>query len=329
MTWGLAESPSQPGNDAFIAEKLAKCYGLPHDYLLTEVSGDPPEQVVDAFLSASGGTTDQLFPYLDGLRMWSSFPERGIDGVIRGDEGFGWIPVHSEQLARTSVGMMTLSDFMDDATAEQMSDRPQVIPDELKHREDETIATYRDRLYHSFRIPIGLAALNDVKAPFVEIASPFLSRRVLEFIREMPDQLRTDKNLFKDIAKSVSPPIPYATMGADDDKNDYLGSIVYSRWLQNELKTEIAVRLFPTRFRESLLTGSRRPPSPLEPSRNLRAAIKRIIPASWVKTVRAQMGPVLPGYRLMSLRSSLICRMVRLLEEDSKLLGSTQEGSLL
>lgn len=329
MTWGLADSPTQPGNDAFIAKKLAKYYGLPHNYLLADVSGDPPEQVVDAFLSASGGTTDQLYPYLDGLRMWSSFPGLGIDGVIRGDEGFGQDPLHSDQHARAAVGMVTLADFLDEATVEQLSDQRQRIPDGLKRRESETVATYRDRIYHSFRIPVGLAALNDVKAPFVEIASPMLSRRVMEFIREMPDQLRTYKNLFKDIARSLSPPIPYATMGADDDKNDYLGSLIYTRWMAEELGTESAHRLFPAPFRAAMLATIRRAPSPLEPSRNLRAALKRIIPSSWVNTIRIQMAPFVPGYRLLSLRSALICRMIRLLEEDSKLLGNTQERAVL
>ncbi len=329
MTWGLAASLAQPGNDAFIAKELAKHYGLPHDYLLTEISEAPPEQVVDAFLSASGGTTDQLFPYLDGLRLWCSFPERGIDGVIRGDEGFGSIPVNSELQARSVLMMVVLADFMDEATAEQLSGGTQRVPEDLKRRADETLAVYRDRIYHAYRIPIGLAALNDVKAPFVEIACPLLSRRVLEFVREMPDQLRTDKGLFKDLAKSVSPPIPYATMGADDDRNGYLESATYSGWLEQELETVIAHRLFPGHSRESLIAAVQQPPSLLGPNRSLRAALKRIIPTSWVRGVRAQMGPILPGKRLLSLRSALICRMVRLLEEDSNLLGSAQKRAAI
>jgi hypothetical protein len=323
MTWGLGSSRTQPGNDAFIAEKLARHYGLSHDYLLTEASERPPEPVVDAFLSASGGTTDQLFPYLDGLRMWSAFSDRGIDGVIRGDHGFGWIPVGSEQHARTSVDLMVLEDFMDQATAEQISGQGQKIPEGLRRREDETIPTYRDRLYHLHRIPVGLAALSDVKAPFVEIASPLLSRRLLEFVQEMPDEFRTNKLLFKAIAKSVSPPIPYATMGADDDRDDYLGSAPFSRWLEQELGTELAQHLFPSSFRASLLEAIRRTPSPLAPSRNLRGVLKRIIPTSWVRAVRAKMGPILPGHRLLALRASLICRMVRLLEQDADLLNSS------
>src|SRR5262249_44641996 len=204
MTWGLASSIKEPGNDAYIAKQLSAHYGLHHDYLLTEMSEEVPKQVVDAFLGASGGTTDDLSPYLDGLRLWSSFAAQGVDGVIRGDEGFGWIPVKSEQHARTSVGMMLLTDFMDQASAEELSDGRQTLPDELRRRPLETIAACRDRLYHCYRIPVGLAGLNDVKAPFVEIASPLLSRRVLEYTRELPDHLRTDKTLFREVAKSVS-----------------------------------------------------------------------------------------------------------------------------
>jgi hypothetical protein len=99
--------------------------------------------------------------------------------------------------------------------------------------------------------------------------------------------------------------------------------------MEEELETGLAHGLFPALFREAMLAGIRRVPSALEPSRNLRAALKRIIPSSWVNTIRIQMAPFVPGYRLLSLRSSLICRMVRLLEEDAKLLGRNQERAVL
>jgi len=321
MTWGLAASLSQPGNDAFVAQKLAEHYALPHEYLLTDISEASPEQVVDAFLAASGGTTDQLFPYLDGLRLWSGFSNRGIDGVIRGDEGFGWIQVISEAHARASVGMALLSDFMDEATAEQIAGNRQQVPEHLRRREDESIPTYRDRLYHSYRIPVGLAALNDVKAPFVEIASPLISRSVLSYVREMPDALRTDKALFKSVARSVSPDIPYATMGADDDRNGYLKSDTYTRWFLEELATPEAERLFPASFRTPLMGEVLQGSWSLAPSWSMRAALKRVIPSSWVRLVRARMGLKGPEPRHLALRSCLICRMIRMLERDSRLLA--------
>ena len=320
MTWGMAASRTQPGNDAFIAEKLAAHYGLPHDYLLTEGPEDEPESVADRFLAASGGTTDQLFPYLDGLRMWAAFADQGIDGVIRGDEGFGWIPVKSEAHARNSVGLTLLSDFMDPSLAEEIADGGQQLPEEWVRRADESIPAYRDRLYHGYRIPVGLAALNDVKAPFVEIASPLLAREVLSFIRRMPDAQRTDKALFRQIATSLSPPLPYATMGADDDRNGYLGSGPYTRWFKEELGSAAAGALLPPSLQAELLAGLRGPASGGGSSRSLRAALKRIIPSAWVKAARAQMGPERPSRRLLTLRAALASRMVRLLEQDARTL---------
>ncbi len=320
ITWGLAASLTQPGNDAYVAKALAAHYQLPHDYLLTEMSQEGPEAVVDAFLRASGGDTDQLFPYLDGLRLWSSLPERGIEGIIRGDEGFGWVPVKSEAYARSSVGMMLLSDFLPPTLAESISGGGQHLPPAFERQgAEESLACYRDRLYHTYRIPIGLAALNEVKAPFVEIASPLISRRILEFVRQMPDALRTEKHLFRQVAKSVSPGIPYATMSADDDRSGYLQSEAYSRWMEEELGSEVAHRLLPEAFRESLRHSLRRQPSSLSPTRSLRAALKRLIPTGWVRSFRAQMGPVVPSQRLLALRASLTARTVRMLEADARI----------
>ena len=69
VTWGLASSRLERGNDAYIALRLAAHYGLSNDYLVTEMSEAPPAEVVDAFLATNGGTTDALFPYLDGLNL--------------------------------------------------------------------------------------------------------------------------------------------------------------------------------------------------------------------------------------------------------------------
>ncbi len=325
-TWGLAASITQPGNDAFVARDLANHYGLHHDYLHTDRAEDPPEEVVDRFLSASGGTTDQLFPYLDGLRLWSSFADQGIDGVIRGDEGFGWIPLNSEAHARSSVGMTLLRDFLDPAQAVEIAGRAQEIPQHLQRHPAETLATYRDRLYHGFRIPVGLAALNDVKAPFVEIASPLLSRHILAFVRRMPDPLRTDKALFRRIATSAGPHLPYATMAADDDGTEYLRSGPYLRWLEEELESGGAQHLLPSPFRKKLAGHLREAPSVLSPSRSLRSALKRIIPSRWIQIARSRMGPLQPGGGTLALRAGLASRMIRILEADGRHLDSLRRN---
>lgn len=318
ITWGLASSLSQPGNDAFIARRLATHYGLTHDYLLSERSEDPPTAVVDRFLAASGGATDQLFPYLDGLCMWASFATSGISGVIRGDEGFGWIPVRTTQHARSCVGLTRLGDFLPQAEAEELADGAQRLPETLEQRAGESIPTYRDRLYHGYRIPVGLAALNDVKTPYVEIASPLLAREVLTFVREMPDDLRTDKLTFRQIAKAVGPPMPYATMGADDDRNDYLRSEAYRCWFHEELGTGTVEALLPASLRARLLGHLSETSFAPASTRTVRAALKRVIPTPWIRAVKARLGPELPSWRFLALRTALTSRLVRLLESDAK-----------
>jgi len=152
----------------------------------------------------------------------------------------------------------------------------------------------------------------------VEIASPLLAREALTFIRRMPDAQRTDKALFRRIAKALSPPIPYATMGADDDRNGYLGSGPYTRWFKEELGGPRAGTLLPPFLQAGLLSGLEGSASDGNSSRSARAMLKRIIPTAWVRAARAQMGPGRPSRRLLTLRAALGIRMVRLLEEDAR-----------
>lgn len=327
VTWGLASSISQPGNDAYVARQLSRHFGLVHEYLVVDHLEQNPIEVIDRFLSASGGTTDQLSGYLDGLGIWSSLAAQNMDGIIRGDAGFNGGPVYSKQQARTSSSMVLLSDFLDEHTTEQISDGEQSLPDDFQPTPGESHACYRDRIYHSFRIPIGLAALSDVKTPFVEIASPLLSRRVIEFIREMPDSLRANRDLYVRLVKDLSPSIPFSFMHADDNSEDFLWSIPYVQWLEDELESDMAMRLFPLQFRQALMADIRQGPFPGRPSRSFRAVVKRFIPSQVIQTIRARKGHLaeVPGLRQVALRAALICRMIRIYEDDALLLNSGEK----
>jgi len=53
-----------------------------------------------------------------------------------------------------------------------------------------------------------LGALTALKTPYVEVVNLFLTHRVLETVREFPDEYRTDKRLYPAYAKSRSPDVP-------------------------------------------------------------------------------------------------------------------------
>src|SRR5690606_5799598 len=76
-------------------------------------------------------------------------------------------------------------------------------------RPDESLAAWRDRLYQQFRLPVMLAALTDLKTPYVEVVNPLLFARVLAYARKLPDALRTDKRLWRATVDAWSPDVPY------------------------------------------------------------------------------------------------------------------------
>ena len=319
VTWGLAASRTQRGNDAYVAQRLAEHYGLRNDYLLTDMAEASPREVVDAFLAAHGGTTDEMFPYLDGLRLWSGFSAEGVDGIIRGDEGFGTRP-RPETHHRYAQGIISLQEILDEETAGQIAGGLQEVPAELWRRQGESVQTYGDRLVHSFFIPVGLAALSDVKAPFLEIANPMLAGSILAFVRRMPDRLRVRRALYESLASAVSPPVPFATMAADDDRGGYLSSGAYRQWMAEELMDSFAERRLPAGFREAMRASLQAGSSSLLSSRSLRAVLKRVVPTSWVISVRSWRRPEPPTTGLLAFRCALASRLSRILEQDAALL---------
>ena len=325
VTWGLAASRTQRGNDAYVAQRLAEHYGLRNDYLLTDMAEASPQEVVDAFLAAHGGTTDEMFPYLDGLRLWSGFSAEGVDGIIRGDEGFGVDP-RPEIYHRFALGIITLPEILDEETAEQIAGGRQEVPEELQRRQGESVQTYGDRLVHVFSVPVLLAALSDVKAPFLEIANPLLAGSILAFVRRLPDRLRARRALFERVTEAACPPIPFATLAADDHRSGYLSTDAYRTWMVQELESGFVERMLPARFRRTLVASLRRGEISMMGSRSMRTVIRRVLPESWVIAARSWRKPDLPQDRVLAFRCALASRMARLLELDAGCLDATDRS---
>jgi hypothetical protein len=324
VTWGMARSRTQRGNDAHVARDLARHYGLANDYLVTELSEAAPEAVVDAFLAAHGGTTDALFPYLDGLRMWSRFSAEGVEGIIRGDEGFGTQP-RPEGHHPPAQGLILLQDFLDQETAGHISDGGQGMPEELLRRAGESLQAYGDRLVHSHFIPVTLAGLTDVKAPFLEIANPMLAGSVLAFVRQMPDAMRAGRAVYQRLTASVGPPVPFARLSADDNWNGFLYSESYTRWMSEELQGGFGDRHLPPRFRESLLAALGAGASSQGQTHAGKRFLKRVIPKSWVALARSLARPEPPQARELAFRCALASRLARLLQQDGQILAGAPQ----
>ena len=307
VTWGLASSRTREVNDAAVARELAGALGVSNNYYPTDLTSEPIDLVLDRFVRLGEGRIDHLSAYMDGFAMWKSLFEDGVEGLVRGDEGLGWgmprIPMAAT--VRIGVGCALCSDFRnlkpyrDDLAAQE-------LPQNLLKGEGETLPAWRDRLYHQFRLPTIISALGDLRLAYMEQASPLLSRRILRAVRQLPDDLRTNKILFKRIVGAMSPKIEFASSGAIASPQQILRDERIVDLLKEELSSEHLKQVVPAgllgRIVEGMETG-------------------RVRTSRWDAYSRRVKTRLLGGevdYNVLAFRVFIISRMNTLLSHDSR-----------
>jgi len=243
VTWGRPDSAEQDGSDAQIARQVATALGVPNRFFAI-ASRCAPDVALDRFLAAGEGRVARISGYVDGFDVWKTLFEEGYDGVIRGDEAFGSIPVTSPFGARWTANLTTLADYYSAAECEAFELPEQNIPERLERGRDETLATWRDRLYQEFRVPTVLAGLTDLKAAYVEVGNPLLAQSVLACVRALPDELRTGKCLWKEVVEAQLPNMALATHVAIPSLNEFLTDRRVIDLMIDELSSQRAAAIF-------------------------------------------------------------------------------------
>jgi len=98
-----------------------------------------------------------------------------------------------------------------------------------------------------------LAALTDIKLSYVEQINPLLSKAILKVVRTIPDALRTDKTLFKEIVADIAPQIPFATKSANAMVKNILRTEPLTALLKSEIGSDDACKLFGAGFVDYIL----------------------------------------------------------------------------
>lgn len=321
VTWGLPEATKQNGNDAFVARTLARSFAVPHRYFAITTARESPDVVLDRFVSAGEGRVDRISGYVDGFQVWKTLFDEGREGVIRGDEAFGSVPVNSPYAARQATSLTTLADYFPPAelAAFELPDQP--VPATLLQRDGETLATWRDRLYQQFRVPTLLAGLTDLKTAYVDVGNPFLAGSVLDCVRALPDELRTDKRLWRDFVGAQLPNTALATRVAIPSLTDYLRDPRVLERLLAELSSEHASALFTPLLRArccGALRNALREPAPRPRDDRAQALLVRAVPESLRQVVRNWRAnrPTLEPL-VFAFRAFLATRMHALLRADA------------
>jgi hypothetical protein len=316
VTWGLSGAAADPANDAAIARTLAEATGVEHRYFPTDHSSEEVAAVLGRFLVAGEGRSEDFGGYTDGLATWRRLFESGVAGVIRGDEpGWGYRTYHSESYARRRVHLRVLADYPPGHLIHRLGLEAQSVPPQLRRREGETLTTYRDRIYEAFNLPSFFAALNDIKTPYVEIANPFLSRRVVSAVRSLPDHLREHRRAFAAFVRAYGPDVPFATKAAPAEPTEYLSRPALLAEIRRELESTRAQRVLDGPALERLTAALDSSPT-FDARRRLRQAARKAIPDDLARRLRPNAA-ILLSARELAFRFYIASRMAAMLEQDA------------
>jgi len=324
VTWGLRASLHEKDNDAYVARNLATHFDLNHEYHETDLSSEPVEDIFRRYLVCGEGRIDHISGYMDGFQIWKTLHDTGVRGIIRGDQVFGRKTVSSPSQVRASAGMPLWSDFDGLRRLEEFGISPQSVPEALARGPQETLEAWRDRLQQDYRVPFVLAALSDLKLPYVEIISPLLSGSLVNEIRKLPDHLRTNKKLLRTIVHCLSPEVGFAKYWAAEPATRILESPRIVDVLREYLSSSHAEVVVPREFTRYVLdglamrAGSRRPPG----WRNLRRMAASYLPSWIMKRKTSQASALRPN--LLAFRVYLMARMHDLLAEDAASLRAVE-----
>ncbi|HZF27921.1 MAG TPA: asparagine synthase-related protein [Gammaproteobacteria bacterium] len=321
ITWGMTGTREQDGNDAQIARTLADVFGIGNRFFPTDLSSEPRERLIQRFLTAGEGRVARISGYLDGFLVWKTLFDEGADGIIRGDEAFGSVLVRNARGVRHTASLTLLSDFFSPHELAAFDLPEQHVPLELERKREESLSTWRDRLYQQFRVPAVLAGLTDLKAAYVEVANPLLARAVLDCVRELPDGLRTEKRLWRDLVRSWLPDVPFASRIAVPSLEEVLTDRALLSLMLDEMRGSGASDLFSPALRNKVcatinaaLLASRAPRRPSTLKLRLARAIPprlRAAARTWL-SVKPSLDPL-----AFAFRSFLASRMNALLKLDA------------
>ena len=321
VTWGLAKSLNDPLNDASIAGQLATRFGMAHEYLLLDSADDAPRAVFTRFLRAGEGRIEDFSGYTDGFKAWAHLFDSGIATVLRGDSpgwGFPFQPFN-DFVARSIVHEMTLvDDYPPGELIHRLELEPQEPPARLFNDDAEDLDRYRDRIYNEFELPTCMSAFNQVKAAYAEVVNPLLARGVVTAAAELPDELRHLRCGFERIVDGLVPDIPFATDGADEPLDSYLGRPHVRQELVDELSSPAARQVLSGPALEALLSDLLGPAS--RARSRLRAQVRSVVPRRLVRAVRPTPRPHVTTTAL-AYRAYIASRSAAILREDAQLLA--------
>ena len=326
ITWATRASLRDPLSDVSIARAVARRFGAEHEIIPLDARPGLAEEAIDRFVAANEGRNDDFVAYVDGMEMWRRLFGAGVEGVIRGDECYGiaWKPPSRELTRQVVVGPM-VDDYPTGHVIRDLGLAPQALPERLRARPDEDRVFYRARMIEQGYIAGAASGLNGMKARYVEIANPHLSRGVIESVHALPPELLRGKSAMVALARAATPFTMAARSGSTPSLTEVLASEEYIAILVRELMDPRIARLLPGEGAARVL-ATLVAIAPAIPSLGARGKSMVIRATTALPTgLRQRIMPPQRAVRLpvprLAFRALLASRTVRRFEEDARALS--------
>jgi hypothetical protein len=229
--------------------------------------------------------------------------------------------VSSALYVRLSTGLNQCEDLANLKEYEKYGFARQVIPKNLQRRTGESLPQWRDRVYHEYRLPTIIAALTDLKLAYVEQISPLLAKNILRTVRELPDHLRTNKKLFREIVDDFNLNIKYATKGAIAKPEDILKSKGTIKLIKHTLSNELAKSIFPLDFLALVLSNLNAVASKNKRKEGIRGkkVLRKLTPGFLKNIYRKSLFQPKVDFTVIGFRIYIVCQMYELLRKNVNL----------
>lgn len=200
VTW--AGDAGDGRSDLEIASAVAQSAGIRHHILRTTIDTYPADfrrsaDIID-------GLSDLSAFHPQYYRLAEDIAKIGFTTVLRGDEVFGWWhPVSSSGEALIAVGLRSLQQagvagiLRPDLQAAMHAAWSSKIAETLAELDGLTLGQAKDALYFDHRLQGYLNTGAMLRQVYVDHRNPLLDETILDFMEQVPDELRLHKLLFQ------------------------------------------------------------------------------------------------------------------------------------
>jgi hypothetical protein len=318
MTWGTNASLYFKDTDTAVAKKVAKKKGVELVFHGVDSDVSDFDLFMKKFVEAGEARIDHLSNYLDNFKMWEQFSRNGKEMVIRSDEVFGWLPVSSKKNIRLLMEMNYLNDFDNFKKIEFYGMKNNLFPASYLKKDDESLYSYRDRLFNTYRQTFVQSALHDLFYAYSEMVNPLFADEIVQFCRNLNDKERTNKSFYLDTIRDKIDYMQTATRPSYPSRENVLKSKAAYQYFNKILLDKKVEKYVSKSLIDKIQSGlTQNEDAKVKLNSTWKTSISKAIPTFIKNQIRRRRKFNL-DYNLMAFRVVLIMKWVNLIDNDLK-----------